>query len=100
MSRDHWGSSSATQERENEGIAQGHASAGRKRKMDWGGIYNEKSQDWVTDWLLEPQKDRDAEDFQVLSWKMCEWFSKTESMEGEQVNIKCSRKSKMIDNYD
>lgn len=46
--------------------------------MDWGGIYNEKSQDWVTDWLLEPQKDRDAGDFQVLSWKMCEWFTKIE----------------------
>lgn len=45
-------------------------------------IYNEKSQDWVIDWAVGPQKERGAEDFQILSRKMGEWFTKIERREG------------------
>lgn len=69
VSRNHLENSSMTQERENEDTAQ-VIQMQVDEGMNLQGIYDEKSQDWVTDQMIRLQKERDREDSKFVNWKM------------------------------
>lgn len=58
-----------TQNRENEDTAQ-VIQIQVDEGMNLQGIYDEKSQDWVTDQMIRLQKERDREDSKFVNWKM------------------------------
>lgn len=58
-----------TQNRENEDTAQ-VIQMQVDEGMNLQGIYDEKSQDWVTDQMIRLQKERDREDSKFVNWKM------------------------------
>lgn len=58
-----------TQDRENEDTAQ-VIQIQVDEGMNLQGIYDEKSQDWVTDQMIRLQKERDREDSKFVNWKM------------------------------
>lgn len=58
-----------TQDRENEDTAQ-VIQMQVDEGMNLQGIYDEKSQDWVTDQMIRLQKERDREDSKFVNWKM------------------------------
>lgn len=69
VSRNHLENSSMTQNRENEDTAQ-VIQIQVDEGMNLQGIYDEKSQDWVTDQMIRLQKERDREDSKFVNWKM------------------------------